>query len=517
MRSAALLVVEIAILSALILATRCANYRDVFIAGSIYFTDADCYARMTRVRMCAEHPGLIVRHHDFENFPIGTSPHTTAPFDYAILGLAVALRPLTTHWLDLAGALVSPLLGLFGGWFLWLWSRRMRFRFRWVMLLLYAISPILVHGTELGRPDHQSLLILLVTIALCAEWTLRTTASRKWSLVSGTAWGFALWVSFYEPLVLLITILVWYGIAARDQFTARHRRIGWIALAFVIFLMLIVERRIPGFSSSIDPKLLKTWAGSIGELKPVRVNDPVWFHWTGYFFPLTIVFLAWSLFSRRNRPLNFSLILLLLTYALTLWQARWAYFFVVALLIILPTCLAMIERRWLGWIVATVALFPILQDWDGSLWPNEAMIARHSQQRAAVVQLRELASQLKADGVDPFLAPWWLSPSISYWSRQPAVAGSSHESLVGIADSARFFLATDSSVAEAILKKHEVVWVLAVDAEDVVENSAAILRLKAPPSPLARILARTPSHAPAFLSLAGQNGAGRIYRTVNLQ
>ena len=87
-RSAALVPRDNPILSALILAARCANYRNVFIAGNVYFTDADCYARMTRVRMCAEHPGLIVRHHDFENFPMGTTPHTTAPLDYAILGLA---------------------------------------------------------------------------------------------------------------------------------------------------------------------------------------------------------------------------------------------------------------------------------------------------------------------------------------------------------------------------------------------------------------------------------------------
>ena len=49
---------EILILSALIIATRCANYQGVFVDGNIYFTDADCYARMTRARMCAEHPGL---------------------------------------------------------------------------------------------------------------------------------------------------------------------------------------------------------------------------------------------------------------------------------------------------------------------------------------------------------------------------------------------------------------------------------------------------------------------------
>ena len=108
-------VLEIVILSALILAARCANYQDVFVAGNVYFTDADCYARMTRARMCAEHPGLIVRHHDFENFPQGITPHTTAPLDYLIVALSILLRPFTAHALDLAGALISPLLALFGG------------------------------------------------------------------------------------------------------------------------------------------------------------------------------------------------------------------------------------------------------------------------------------------------------------------------------------------------------------------------------------------------------------------
>src|SRR5216110_2875845 len=99
-----LFVFEIVIFSALILATRSANYQDVFVDGNIYFTDADCYARMTRARMCAEHPGLIVRHHDFENFPQGTTPNTTALLDYLILALTLALTRFTGHAVDLAGA-----------------------------------------------------------------------------------------------------------------------------------------------------------------------------------------------------------------------------------------------------------------------------------------------------------------------------------------------------------------------------------------------------------------------------
>src|SRR5207253_9785659 len=117
---------EIIFISALILVTRCANYGDVFFGGQINFIDADCYARMTRARICFEHPGTIVRRHDFENFPIGTSPHTTAPFDYLIVGTAAALRSFTKHALELAGAIVSPLLAIGLGIFLCWWTRRMR-------------------------------------------------------------------------------------------------------------------------------------------------------------------------------------------------------------------------------------------------------------------------------------------------------------------------------------------------------------------------------------------------------
>ena len=103
---------ELALLTTLILATRCANYADVFVGGQVYFVDADCYSRMTRAQLVTEHAGTIVRHHGFENYPLGTTPHTTAPLDYLVAGLASSLGSLTAQPLDLAGALISPLLAL---------------------------------------------------------------------------------------------------------------------------------------------------------------------------------------------------------------------------------------------------------------------------------------------------------------------------------------------------------------------------------------------------------------------
>ena len=57
----------------------------------IYFVDADCCARMSRMRIVAEHAGTIVRQHEFENYPAGTTPHTTAPLEYLIFALATSV------------------------------------------------------------------------------------------------------------------------------------------------------------------------------------------------------------------------------------------------------------------------------------------------------------------------------------------------------------------------------------------------------------------------------------------
>ncbi len=515
----ALIAIEIAIFSVLVLATRCANYQDVFVAGNVYFTDADCYARMTRVRLCAKSPGSVVRHHNFENFPRGTTPHTTAPLDYLILALAIALKPFTTHGIDLAGALISPMFALLGGWFLWWWAWRMKFRYRWVMLSLYAISPILIHGTELGRPDHQSLSLLLVTIAICAEWRLRSEPAPGWSTLSGIAWGLAIWVSAYEPLVLLVLVLGTGLLQDRQSLFAKSRRAGWISFALIIAVAVLSERRIPSMSIFSSNEIFNNWARTVGELAHVSPLNPIWFRWAGYMIAVTPL-LIWFTVRKRNgsglgqRTPPLIIVLLVASYFLTIWQARWAYFFVSIFAIALPSLLDPIKSRMSVWIAFAMSIFPILRDWDARLWPNEVEYARRIEQRNESVQLRDLALNLPSSEMRPFLAPWWLSPSIAYWSGQPAVAGSSHESLSGIADSADFFLTEDWRRAREILENHEVIWVIAYDFERVALNSSAIMGGAVPRHAICYVLDRTPAQAPRFLVFSAQNGVGRLYRTV---
>ena len=503
--------VEIVILTALVLATRCGNHQDVFVGGNIYFTDADCYARMTRVRMCAEHPGLIVRHHDFENFPQGTTPHTTAPLDYLIVSLSILLKPFTAQPIDLAGAVVSPFLGLLGGWFLWWWSRRMKLHYRWVMLLIYAISPVLVHGTKLGRPDHQSLLILLVMIGVCAEWSLAKEQSLSWSVAWGIAWTLALWVSFYEPLVLFVIVLFLGLTKDRHLLFAWHRRIGWILFGAIIVLAFLVERRLPTFAIFQSSALFANWSRTIGELAHVPPWNRIWFAWAGYMIIVAPI-LIWYSFRKRAALPGFILALLVATFLLTIWQARWSYFFVVMFVITLPNLLAPIKPRGAVRTAFVLSMLPVLRFWDAQIWPNETDLAGRIEHRNEAVQLHELATTIRSAEAHPFLAPWWLSPSIAYWSGQPGVAGSSHEALEGIAGSARFFLANDLQSGREILRNRHVDWVLAYDWERVAQNSADLLGASVPEHAIGRILDRTPGLAPPYLVLSGQNQAAKLFR-----
>ena len=191
-----------------------------------------------------------------------------------------------------------------------------------------------------------------------------------------------------------------------------------------------------------------------------------------------------------------------------MWQARWGYFATLVFALALPGCLSFVRFRPAGWVLIGISLFPILKDWDERLWPNEFQSALTAERRTDAILWRNAAQQI--DG--PFIAPWWWSPAAAYWSRQPGIAGSSHEALDGIEQSARFFLASDPETAKAVAVKNRVEWVLAYDADRTLANSAALLGIPAPENALGRVLDRTPSHAPEFLQLAAQNSSAKLFR-----
>lgn len=503
----ALLALELVLLSAAISATRCANWHDVFVDGAIYFSDADCYARMTRARICYEHPGTIIRRHEFENFPAGTTPHTTAPFDYAIVALAASLRPFSANALEIAGAFLSPMLALAGGWFLWWWMRRMQFRWRMVGLLFYATSPIIAHATELGRADHQSLALVAVLIAVCAEWSLRVKPSRAWSVIAGAAWAFAIWVSAYEPLVLFV-------VAAACSLRAKFPAARWTVFASIIAAGFLIEYRAFVVPETWRDQRIGNWLSTIGEMGRVPLFNATWLEWCGLFVIAAPVLLALSFRHRSNPPLVIVL-LLLVSFAGTLLQARWGYFFTGVLAVMLPSLVAAVRINAAAVALAVLGFVPILHAWDAMLWPNESALGARAQRRSEMRDVRAAAQAMITSDASGFIAPWWLSPAIAYWSGNNGIAGSSHESIDGIVATARFYTATRDDAAYAIVSERHVQWVIGYDAERVAQNSAAILGLTVPVKGLAFTLARTSSRAPDWLRPVYQNGGCTLFSAQN--
>ncbi len=550
----------------LTLAADGANWRQVFDgAGGVDFVDADCYSRMTRVREVCAHPGEVIRRHAFENYPFGTRPHTTIPFDYAVYALRMVMWPFCGNGeraLDLAGAWVSPLLGLLTVFVVWLWMDRERLPGRACALLVLSASPILAHGFALGRPDHQSLIVLCMAGALAAEWTLWRRPSRGWGVVSGVAWAVGLWTSLYEPAILLAAVAAAGLIWNRPGLRRRERWPGLAVSGVILLTALWIEGwridALPGGGEGGE--FFEAWSRQIGELASLPPWSPTLFAWVGWGLVVAPILLLANCragappaavrdddFDSGGKDANANLdletrqamrppyiafanvFLLLLVWALTCWQVRWGYFLPLVYALGVPSQFGAVPMRWRRWLtVALLAgLWPMAADWWTTLHLPADRAANLAEQRRDAALLRETAAFITqaarlpaadadpADADDPpegILAPWWLSPALAYHSGQPALAGSSHESLPGTVDVDRFYLAADAREAAAILRRRRVRWVVAYEPDRVLRTAAGLFgQTQVSRRAMGFILYEKPEIAPRFLRLALVNPFFKVY------
>ena len=515
------------LLLALTFVARCHNRGNVFHHDGVFFVDGDCYSRMTRAKMITEGQ-WIIRHHDFENWPQGITPHTTAPLDWMIVGLKSVVdfafkiggasipAVYRAQSLDIAGALVSPLLGVLTAAWLWWWAGRMGLQFRAAMVLMFALSPIAVHGTVLGRPDHQSLLMFLLAVALGCELRLMhweedvKRVRRAWSIATVIAWGCALWVSLYEPLMLLVPVSVTHLLVERKTLLASRRAKKLATLIGFLALIFFVE----GWRAEVPGKALREgfarWSESIGELQHLNPADAraraQLLEWLGLLVVFAPVMLC--LAGREDHRAFAVLAGVLLLFGLTVWQLRWGYFLLLVFAMSLPWMLRAFRSDWMAWVAFAAGLWPVGMSWSRTLHPPEKIAEDQAWRQLSQARLRTIAVAMRAGPRAGFLAPWWMSPQIAYWSGQSGIAGTSHQSLPGTLDSARFYLATDDAKAAEILRARKVGWVIADNASfDVVQrdrlsavtNSEIVLGVRAAEEPLAVILAEHPRQAPKFL------------------
>ena len=521
---------------ALAVFTACADRGTVFPDGaSVDFVDADCYSRMTRVEEVCRHPGAVIRRHAFENYPFGTHPHTTVPLDYAvwllreILGLATGREAR-----DLAGAWVSPIFGILTLLAVWFWAERARLRAAWLALLVLAASPIVAHGFQLGRPDHQSLIMACLTWALVAEWAQWRRPSQGWGLVSGGAWALGLWTSLYEPVILLAATLL-AGLVWHRAALLRRERLPGLALGGgLLLLALLIEGwrvdALPGFGEGGGAASFAAWSRQIGELASVPPWSPALYAWTGLGLVAAPV-LLWLVKGEERPAARAHLLLLALVFGLTCWQVRWGYFLPLVYALSLPWQWNALPARWrpAAAVLLLLGLWPMASEWSASLRPSAAARAATAEGREDTALLREVAACIRQsvaeapaapgsaptdDGVADagILAPWWQSPALAYWSGQPALAGSSHESLPGTVDAARFYLSADPAEIATLLRRRRVRWVVAYEPERVLQTAGPLLgRERVSARCMAEALYRQPAAAPRFLRLALVNRFFKVY------
>jgi hypothetical protein len=296
--------------------------------------------------MIAAIPGSLVTRHVFENYPYGVRPHTTAPMDYLIIAFSRLLGDRVD--LDIAGAWVSPVLGAILILLAGLWAEAKAIPYRWSMMVLLSISPVILHGFAVGRPDHQSLILLLIASGLMAEAVLWTSRSRPSSLWWGFSWGGALWVSWFEPLLLLALVIVVRLLVWRSQFVTKTWAPSLAVAAIIVLLAILIE----GFpSAGLERNSMSSflqWADRIGELQAFNPVSAA-IAWIGWLCLLMPFGLAWIGYKRSETVCWLWLVLLLSTGALTGWHARWGYFLGVSGAVAMPFVLSIVRRRWLGY------------------------------------------------------------------------------------------------------------------------------------------------------------------------
>lgn len=470
----------------------------------VVFADGDCHSRMQRADIVAAKPGTMIRAHDFENHPHGTAPHTTALMDYLIAALGIAVRPL-----DVAGAWISPLLGLATLLFLFFWSRALDLRPRWPMLLLFAVSPALTHAFALGRPDHQSLLVALTTIALASNFAFIRTSGPGWAWTSGAAWGLALWVSWFEPLILFFAQEMARTLVLRGKAYPPLWRKVLLLTAGIALAAWALE----GFRNPWPPEevraLFPRWAAMLGELAP---TDPrAMFTWTGWLLVPAPLLLIWDYFQRRDPLALILLVLLVAITALTGWQARWSPWQAAIFCLALPWILAPLQKGWIIGVVFLASLWPVAWVWDARLSPSPAAQTKTQETVVEAALIEQTAQYLLKQPCGGVLAPWWISPALARQSGQPLVGGTSHQCLPGTADTARFFLSEDDAQARNILRGRQVLYVVTDAPERVIPTSAKLLGVEAPKNPLIRRLARG-RDIPTFLEPVFANQFFRVYK-----
>jgi hypothetical protein len=128
---------------------------------------------------------------------------------------------------------------------------------------------------------------------------------------------------------------------------------------------------------------------------------------------------------------------------------------------------------------------------------------------ADAVALREAALSLRERHVGGVVAPWWFCPAIVWWSGQPCISGTSHQSLPGIVESCEFYIGEVPD--PELLQKRKVVYILVYEPDRLISNSEQILGRRATGSTIAERLYTAREEPPVGLKKIFANRFFKVY------
>ena len=459
-------IVALLALTLLYFCPRLSRFEIVFSDLRPTFLEADCYTRLERVREIERNHFLPIRYHHFENAPFGVVSHVTCPLDYAILLLSLPFRCILSADAarELAGVWISPLLGLVGLLVMWLMLKAVRGC--WWVLCAYSTFPAIAWAQNIGRPDHQSLLVVLLSWVLVAEWLiLNEKKNNRLLFFNGAAWGLALWVSFWEPLVFCFLIFFLQLFFRQGTWLKRDHHF-FFPLGTCLILRFVLDP-LPRLPDSADVVYLQNWARIVGELRGSSLLETI--YWTGLWIPLVVVS-SFTLFPKvsSRKAVIFVLVLLCITTILNFWQVRWSPYtaLTVATLGILFYFLNGIDIKKIFWAIVASVWIPVY--YAQSVW-------EWRQPFEGVSELHKISKIISSEP-GTILAPWWISPPLGYLAEARYVASSSHQSISGIVDASEFFITPHWSRARKILIDREVNWIVTAEPEKMYTTSLAVVR-----------------------------------------
>ncbi|MEM6821181.1 MAG: hypothetical protein AAF558_04410 [Verrucomicrobiota bacterium] len=419
-----------------------------WIDGHPYMLEGASYIRLIRARTVIEDNVLFQRFHGFENFPEGITTHLTALPDWCIAGFAKLLSLwIESNSIEWAGWLIPPLLGALSVICLFYLVSMLSIGFgKHLFLTTYSLSPALVWSSALGHPSKWMLVVPLIAFAFVSEalrWR-QPNASWKLHLLSGCSWGLLLWLSLWQSMLLLIALLM-FNLAFRNR---EHWIMPLVAVGLGSFFWMLERFPTHGGMLVSSPEAAR-WMESLTSVQP-----PSWLWWisVGFGFPLMITYFL------MHRPKDIRVdtgVWIGLTASCLLlanWQLRWLPHFILLSSLLCALAWPSLSSHWRRAVLVGQILPIIVLNLLHLPLPFSPIPAQ---------EIRQLASKIDRPG--GIVASWELCPHLSFFSRQPTVAGISPQALPGILDSAKIFNADTLESIQPLLKGRSVQWIVIGD------------------------------------------------------